>query len=86
MTRFGDIARVEARGDGLQGVLENGLGFDPDVLVTLKSGTTFVLDRLSAGDFDDGVRVWDDRRGVVDLGPNQIRVIELLQDSHRQAP
>ncbi len=52
MARFGDIARIEARGS--------------DVRVTLKSGTVFDLDRLSAGDFDDGVRVWDGRRGIVD--------------------
>ena len=53
MARFGDIGRIEARGR--------------DVRVTLKSGTVFDLDRLSANDFDDGVRVWDSRRGVVDL-------------------
>jgi len=79
MARFGDIARIEARGElGLRGVLESGIAFDPDVRVTLKSGTVFDLDRLEAGDFDDGVRVWDGRRGVVDLGPHQIRTIELL--------
>jgi hypothetical protein len=38
----------------------------------------FDLDRLEASDFDDGVRVWDGGRGVVDLGPRQIRTIELL--------
>ncbi len=64
MTRFGDIARIEARG--------------LDVRVSLKSGTVFDLDRLSAGDFDDGVRVWDDRRGIVDLGSRRIRTIEFL--------
>jgi hypothetical protein len=63
MARFGDIARIEAR-DG--------------VTVTLKSGTVFDLDRLSAGDFDDGVRVWDGGRGVVDLDARRIRTIELL--------
>ena len=78
MARFGDIARIEARGDGVRGVLESGIEFDPDVRVILKSGTVFDLDRLSAGDFDDGVRVWDGRRGVVDLGPSQIHTIELL--------
>lgn len=78
MARFGDIERIEARGDGVWAALESGINFDPDVLVTLKSGTVFVLDRLSASDFDDGVRVWDGRRGVVDLGPRQIRTIELL--------
>ncbi len=64
MARFGDIARIEARGG--------------DVRVTLKSGTAFDLDRRSAGDFDDDVRVWDGRRGVVDLDSRLIRTIELL--------
>lgn len=64
MARFGDIERIEARWN--------------DVRVTLKSGTVFDLDRLSAGDFDDGVRVWDERRGVVDLDNRRIRTIELL--------
>jgi len=63
MARFGDIARVEAR-DGLT--------------VTLKSGAVFELDRFDASDFDDGVRVWDGRRGVVDLDARQIRIIELF--------
>ena len=78
MVRFGDIARIEARGSGVQAVLESGVEFDPDVRVTLKSGAVFDLDRLSASDFDDGVRVWDGRRGVVDLGPREIRAVELL--------
>ena len=64
MARFGDIARIEARGR--------------EVRVTLKSGTVFDLDRLDASDFDDGVRVWDGRRGVVDLDSLWIRTIELL--------
>jgi hypothetical protein len=64
MARFGDIARIEARGR--------------DVRVTLKSGTVLDLDRFSASDFDDGVRVWDDTRGVVDLDSLRIRAIELL--------
>lgn len=64
MARFGDIARIEARAD--------------DVRVTLKSGTAFDLERLEASDFDDGVRVWDGKRGVVDLDSLRIRTIELL--------
>ena len=64
MARFGDIARIEAH-----------FG---DVQVTLKSGTVFELDRFSAGDIDDGVRVWDKRRGVVDLDARRIRTIEFL--------
>ena len=64
LARFGDIARIEAH-----------IG---DVQVTLKSGTVFALDRFAAGDIDDGVRVWDGRRGVVDLDARRIRTIELL--------
>ncbi len=64
MARFGDVARIEARGR--------------DVRVTLKSGTVFDLDRFSASDFDDGVRVWDGKRGVVDLDSLWVRTIDLL--------
>jgi hypothetical protein len=59
MARFGDIARIEVR--------------FRTVHVTLKSGTAFELDRFAAGDIDDGVRVWDVRRGVVDLDVGDIR-------------
>jgi hypothetical protein len=64
MARFGEIARIEARGR--------------EVRVTLKSGTVFDLDRFEASDLDDGVRVWDGRRGVADLDSLRIRTIELL--------
>jgi hypothetical protein len=64
MARFGDIARIDPRGS--------------DLKVTLKSGTAFHLDRFSADDVADGLRVWDDTRGVVDLGEWRIRTIELL--------
>ena len=74
MARFGDIARMEERGR--------------DLRVTLKSGTVFDVAWGAANDFDDGVRVWDDARGVVDLAswaggippPSHVRVrtIELL--------
>jgi hypothetical protein len=64
MARFGDIARLEAHGK--------------QVRVTLKSGTLHDLDRFEASDFDDDVRVWDGRRGVVDLDSLRIRTIELL--------
>jgi hypothetical protein len=64
MARFGDIARIEAQ--------------FRHVLVTLKSGTVFDLDRFSAGDIDDGVRIWDGSRGVVDLDARRIRTIEFL--------
>src|SRR5829696_6714593 len=64
MARFGEIARIEARGR--------------EVRVILKSGTVFDLDRFDASDLDDGVRVWDGKRGVVDLDSLRIRTIELL--------
>jgi len=64
MARFGDVARVEAQ--------------VADVQVTLKSGTVFTLDRFAAGDIDDGVRVWDNRRGVVNLDARWIRTVEFL--------
>ncbi len=64
MARFGDIARIEARGRAVR--------------VTLKSGGVFDLDRLEASDYDDDVRVWDGRGGVVDLDSRLIATIELL--------
>jgi hypothetical protein len=64
MARFGDIARIEALRRKLR--------------VTLKSGTTFQLNRYAADDLADGVRVWDDRQGVVDLDEGKIHSIELL--------
>jgi hypothetical protein len=65
MVRFGDIARIEARGRDV-------------VRVTMKSGTEFDLDRFEASDFDDGVRVWDASGRVVDLDSLRIRTIEFL--------
>ncbi|MCY3590885.1 MAG: hypothetical protein OXH32_04520 [Acidobacteria bacterium] len=64
MARFGDIRRVAPSGR--------------ELLVTLKSGTGFVLNRFDADDFADGVRVWDDEHGVVDLSERRVRSIELL--------
>jgi len=64
MARFGDIASVEERGG--------------DVRVTLKSGFEIVLDRSSAGDFDDTVRVWDRRQGEMDIESSRVRRIEFL--------
>jgi len=64
MARFGDIARIEAQ--------------FRDIRVTLKSGTVFHLDRFSADDLADGLRVWDGSRGAVDLDEGQIRIIEFL--------
>jgi hypothetical protein len=65
MARFGDIAKLEARGRELR--------------VTLRTGTVVDLDRYSADDFADGVRVWDGRRGVVDLHEREVRSIEFLR-------
>src|SRR5262245_5120514 len=64
MARFGDITRIELLGR--------------NVRVTLKSGTVFDAGWYSSNDLDDGVRVWDGSRGVLDLGSRQIRAIDLL--------
>jgi hypothetical protein len=72
MARFGDLARIEASGR--------------DVRVTLKSGTVFDLDRFSASDFDDGVRVWDGTRGAADLDSLRILAIDLLSTPRPGAP
>jgi hypothetical protein len=71
MARFGDIARIEPKGRDLQ--------------VTLKSGTIFHLDLYGADDFADGVRVWDGKRGVVDLDEGQIRSIDLFTNGRPAA-
>ncbi|HVS15088.1 MAG TPA: hypothetical protein VMV46_14265 [Thermoanaerobaculia bacterium] len=65
LARFGDLARIEPRPNRV-------------LRVVLKSGTVVDLDRFDADDFADGVRVWDDRRGMVDLVERRIRSIELL--------
>ena len=75
MARFGDIARIEARGR--------------DLRVTLKSGTVFDLDWDAANDFDDGVRVWDDsagRRGPRQLGGWNPTAIARADPHDRAAP
>ncbi len=64
MARFGDITRIELLGR--------------DVRVTLKRGTVFDLGFYSSNDFDDGVRVWDGSRGVLDFGPRRIRAIDFF--------
>jgi len=71
MARFGDIRRVAPSGR--------------ELLVMLKSGTGFVLNRFDADDFADGVRVWDDEHGVVDLGERRIRAIEFLPTADLEA-
>ncbi len=72
MARFGDIVRIEARGD--------------EIRVTLKSGTEFHLDRFAADDLADGLRVWDATRGVVDLHERRIRIIELVSPTPPTRP
>lgn len=64
MSRFGDLARIESR--------------VRHVRVILKSGAAFDLDRFSASDFDDGVRVWDRKRGFASLDSLRIRTIEFV--------
>ena len=76
MARFGDIARIDAPVTGRFFQLDFLRG--RELRVTLKSGTVVHLDRFAADDFADGVRVWDVRRGVVDLEEWQIRSIEFL--------
>jgi len=71
LARLGDISRVESIGT--------------TVRVTLKSGTVFDLRRMDASDFDDGLRVWDEGKGVVDLDSLRIRTIELLPSVRRGA-
>jgi hypothetical protein len=64
MARFADLTRIERRGR--------------EIRVTLKSGTEFILDRYGSDDLADGLRIWDDRRGVVDLTEQHIRTVEFL--------
>jgi hypothetical protein len=72
MARFGDIARIEARSIS-------------HVRVTLKSGTVFDLDRNAANDFDDGLRLWDEKGGFIDLAswaggippPSRVRIVAI---------
>ena len=67
MARFGDIARIEAKGRHLW--------------VTLKSGNRYHLARYAADDFADGVRIWDDQGNVVTLDERRVRSIEFLPAS-----
>ncbi len=73
MVRFGDITRIDAS--------------PRTVTVMLKNGTEVELDRFSADDLADGVRVWDESRGVVDIGEWTIKSIELTEaDGSGEAP
>ncbi|MDZ4675393.1 MAG: hypothetical protein SGI84_13125 [Gemmatimonadota bacterium] len=62
MARLGDIARIDAERTRFE--------------VTLKSGTSFVLQRFEADDLADGMRVWDGTRGMVNLDEWKIASIE----------
>lgn len=64
MARFGDLQRLEVDGREIRAVL--------------KSGTVVELDRFAADDVADGVRVWDEARGVVDLEEWRIRSVQFL--------
>jgi hypothetical protein len=64
MARFGDIARIEVLGR--------------DVRLTLKSGTAIITNYSAFNDLDDGVRVWDRRQGILDVGARQILTIDFL--------
>ena len=64
MARFGDITRVDRYGREWR--------------ITLKSGAVVHLAWGGADDMNDGVRVWDGTRGVVNLAESPIRTIEFL--------
>lgn len=64
LARLGDLASLEAVGR--------------TVVATMRSGTVFELARFEASDFDDGLRIWDPERGVVDLDSLRVRKIEFL--------
>lgn len=64
LARFGDIARVERKGN--------------DAAVTLKSGSVHHLDWNAFNDLDDGVRVFDGTRGVRDLDARRIHAVDFL--------
>jgi hypothetical protein len=61
---LGDLVRIDAEGR--------------DVRATRKSGSVVLLDRYEAGDFDDGLRIWDAAGGAVDVETGDIRSIEFL--------
>lgn len=72
MARFGDIARIEARGRALT--------------VTLKSGTLFHLDRFGADDFADGLTLWASTGDVLELGEWGVRSIDFMPGDPAAAP
>lgn len=64
VARFGDLTQIDAAGRELR--------------ATLKSGTVVELDRYDADDVADGIRIWDEGRGIVDLVDRAIRRVEFL--------
>ena len=69
---FGDITRIQAQ--------------DRKILVTLKSGTVFELDRFGSDDLGDGLRLWDSEQGLVDLEERQIESLEFLPTPSLKPP
>jgi hypothetical protein len=65
MARFGDIARLDRSSRR-------------EWQITLKSGAVAHIAWGGADDMNDGVRVWDGARGVVNLAESPIRTIEFL--------
>lgn len=64
LVRFGDLARIEARGRDLD--------------VTLRSGRVVELDRYEADDFADGLRIEGLRGGVVDIDEWAVRRVDFM--------
>ena len=64
MARFGDIAKIEAKGRHLW--------------VTLKNGYRYHLARYAADDFADGLTIWDEQGNIVTLNERRVRAIEFF--------
>lgn len=72
VTRFGDITALRA-------TLFT-------VTVQLKSGSSVTMNRNDAGDFDDGLRVWDSDGHSSDIDARRIRSVEFLDAPAPAAP
>jgi hypothetical protein len=72
VARMGDITRIERSGR--------------DILVELKSGTEFVLNRMGSDELGDGLWVWDESAGRVELREADIRSVEPLAAPRRGDP
>ncbi len=72
VARMGDITRIERSGR--------------DILVELKSGTEFVLNRMGSDELGDGLWVWDEAAGLVELREADIRTVEPLAAPRRGDP